>query len=502
MLTALKPVDEAGQPVNRECIYEQCRFFNHEARDCNLMLASRAMLQVAADTLTRPAAPPPSPGGDLDRRLTEIGRDLLHSDLEVQGVVREAGQAALDRLTSLETRLAPLDRLASLEDRLGALDRLSALDRLPSAERLAALEDGLAPLRRLEGLEDRLAPLQHLEALDQRFAALEARLAAMEERLVARPDASSPEPALLGQIDALQQSMQQSLTALRASLEAHARSVTSRLDDHSRALGENGASAVQVETRLGSLNELNQKIAERVLEEVSLVSASAKKLDQSLQAVVKGFERTTQDNLHLTQLLTLIKGETERTYAALRSINEGNRTVLQAIETQLQRDQADLKRRRQEEAQTCNNRGVVAYYRGALQAAEEAFRQALKLQPEFAEAANNLGLVLSKTGRGKEATEAFQEALTIDPKMGEVYNNLGFLYHTTSQFERAAEMFGQAVQNAADSSVAYTNLGNCFYKMKQPDKAVEAWRRALELDPMNENARRGLRAFEQDPGRN
>ena len=51
-------------------------------------------------------------------------------------------------------------------------------------------------------------------------------------------------------------------------------------------------------------------------------------------------------------------------------------------------------------------------------------------------------------------------------------------------------------------TVAYTNLGNCLYKMKQPEKAVEAWRRALELDPMNENARRGLRMFQQDPANN
>jgi len=30
------------------------------------------------------------------------------------------------------------------------------------------------------------------------------------------------------------------------------------------------------------------------------------------------------------------------------------------------------------------------------------------------------------------------------------------------------------------------------------DKAVEAWTRALDLDPMNENARRGLRMFQQE----
>ncbi len=51
-------------------------------------------------------------------------------------------------------------------------------------------------------------------------------------------------------------------------------------------------------------------------------------------------------------------------------------------------------------------------------------------------------------------------------------------------------------------NIIRANIGNTFYKMKQPEKAVEAWRRALELDPMNENARRGLRMFQQDPSHN
>ena len=43
MLSALKPTDDNGNPVDRECIYENCRFFNIEVRDCTLMMASRAM---------------------------------------------------------------------------------------------------------------------------------------------------------------------------------------------------------------------------------------------------------------------------------------------------------------------------------------------------------------------------------------------------------------------------------------------------------------------------
>src|SRR5260221_5700145 len=119
MLTALKPTDDAGAPVNRECIYEQCRFFHLEKRDCSLMMASRAMLQMADDT-TRAGAAGVAPPPDFERRLTDMGKDLLQSALEVQGVVREAAQANLERTASVETRLERLEsalgqRLAGLE---------------------------------------------------------------------------------------------------------------------------------------------------------------------------------------------------------------------------------------------------------------------------------------------------------------------------------------------------------------------------------------------------
>ncbi|HMC82672.1 MAG TPA: tetratricopeptide repeat protein, partial [Candidatus Polarisedimenticolia bacterium] len=96
------------------------------------------------------------------------------------------------------------------------------------------------------------------------------------------------------------------------------------------------------------------------------------------------------------------------------------------------------------------------------------------------------------------AVAAFEKAIELDPKMGEVYNNLGFLYHTTLKYDRALEMFNQAIQTSSDSAVAYINLGNTYYKMSRHEQAVAAWKRALELDPLNENARRCLRMYQQE----
>jgi len=462
MLSALKPTDDNGAPVNRECIYEECRFFNVAHRDCNLMMASRAMLESAQAGAARPATSsdaPPAALLDMERRLTDLGRGLLQSSLEVQGVVREAGQVTLGHLREVSDALTR--RLEGIET------RVSSFPQDADSRHAAALRE----------IEARIAGgLQELNGM----------LASVLERLP-------------GQVTAAVSAAQ---GGAGAGVEQAIARLQARVDELGRGVAATAAATSQILEQIGSVGDLQQKIADRLLEEMSLVSAGSGKIDQAVTAINKKIDRVGEDGMQSSQLLTLVKGQSEKTHAALRGLHEGNRAVIQAVETQLKRDQADVARRQREEAMECNNRGVALYYRGALEAALEAFRRAIEILPDYAEAHNNLGLVLSKMGKDQEAVGAFQEALRLDPAMGEVYNNLGFLYHTTAQFDRAVEMFGQAIQNNGDSSVAYANLGNCLYKMKQPEKAVEAWRHALELDPMNENARRGLRLFQQEPGNN
>lgn len=471
MLSALPAVDAGGQPANRECIYEACRFFDTARSDCGLLIASRATQRLAEEAASRPPqAALPASSVDIEGPLGGLRGDLLQTAASIRDAVGESSRAAVDRVDALESKLADLDTV--LGERLGEIE----------ARWLAGVTE---KLQMISDLLDRNIERVTLAAGERVDAAVAALQVALVERL-----------------DALLVRMEQEFRTAAAQRLEESQAMTGRLEEQRRGLAQVHASASESSTRLGELTDLQARAAERILEETSLVAANAHRMEQALAAMDTKLDRSTDDALQLSQLVTLVKGETERTYAALRSISEGNRTVVQAIETQLQRDQAELQHRRHEEALHCNNRGVALYYRGALEAAHESLRKAVTLHPEYAEAYNNLGLVLSRLGKEKEATEAFKRALTIDPRLGEAYNNLGFLYHTSLQFEQAAQMFGQAIQNAADSSIAYTNLGNSFYKMDQPDKAVEAWRRALELDPMNENARRGLRMFQQDASAN
>lgn len=313
MLSALPPIDAAGQPVNRECLKEPCRFYDRKAKDCGLSIAARLTTRLADEAQSR-------------------------ADADLRAAVIQAGQAG--------------DRIAALESTVNGL----------------------------------------------------------------------------------------------------------------------GSALAGLESQMASIIEVQQKVADRLLEEMSLLLARTQKNDQAIAAVGQRLE----------------------------AAEAAQKTIVQSLETRLRKDEEALEAGRRDEAITCNNRGVALYYRGALEAARDTFRRAIDLAPGYAEALNNLGLAESRLGREAEAIEAFRQALVADPRMGEAYNNLGFLYHTSSQYDRAAQMFGLAIENAGDSSIAYTNLGNTFYAMQQAEKAVEAWKRAVDLDPMNESARRGLRMFQEE----
>ena len=54
-----------------------------------------------------------------------------------------------------------------------------------------------------------------------------------------------------------------------------------------------------------------------------------------------------------------------------------------------------------------------------------AFRDAIRLRPNFAEAHNNLGLLLTQTGETENAILAFREAIKYRPDYAEAHGNLG-----------------------------------------------------------------------------
>ena len=177
-------------------------------------------------------------------------------------------------------------------------------------------------------------------------------------------------------------------------------------------------------------------------------------------------------------------------------------------------------------AVAANMIGVLSLNLGDREAAVEAFRRALSLDPGFAEVEANLGTLLTEMGRPREAlphleralaarpgaggilsslanaqtalgarAEAvalYRRAIAADPAFPHAYSNLGALLTQLGQFDEAEGMCTQALSLKPDFAEAWVNYGHLLAAMQRIGEAEAAFRQAIAVDPGQNAARTGL----------
>jgi tetratricopeptide (TPR) repeat protein len=179
------------------------------------------------------------------------------------------------------------------------------------------------------------------------------------------------------------------------------------------------------------------------------------------------------------------------------------------------------------------DKGLELHRRGLLQAAEIAYRAALRMQPDHSGTLKHLGALLFMTGRFDEAARLFGRAVELAPQSGEAHNNfanallaLGRLDDAISEYEKALALdpelaaartnlatantnrglslassgrhgeaalrFEQASRLKPDLTTAHSGLGFSLYATNKPELALASFERALALEPGNAEALRGL----------
>ena len=101
---------------------------------------------------------------------------------------------------------------------------------------------------------------------------------------------------------------------------------------------------------------------------------------------------------------------------------------------------------------------LVEYQRGEYPAAEAAASLAVELDPAAVESWIYLGLARQKQEEIVEAQEAFRRAIELDPERPESHNNLGTVLVALGDHQGAAEAFRRAVELDPDFAAARTNL--------------------------------------------
>src|SRR5580765_4119099 len=139
----------------------------------------------------------------------------------------------------------------------------------------------------------------------------------------------------------------------------------------------------------------------------------------------------------------------------------------------------------------------------------EAFKQAVKLNPDLAEAHFQLGIAYSLlelqmqqagevTNDGKAKTnsqKAFEHAvvaykkwLEANPNDDAAQFNLGRTYAKLNKDEEAEKAFRQAVKLKPDDTEYQTELGAVLIKLAKYHEAIDPLKKAIELDDQNARA--------------
>jgi tetratricopeptide (TPR) repeat protein len=117
--------------------------------------------------------------------------------------------------------------------------------------------------------------------------------------------------------------------------------------------------------------------------------------------------------------------------------------------------------------------------------ARAAFDRALDLEDEDPEAAR----------------EAYREALALDPALGDAYVNLGRLAQEAGDAREAARLYHLALERSPEDPIVHFNLALALEDLKAPERALAHYQQALALDPDFADAHYNLAALCEQLGR-
>lgn len=117
--------------------------------------------------------------------------------------------------------------------------------------------------------------------------------------------------------------------------------------------------------------------------------------------------------------------------------------------------QLELAAERPDDAIVLNDLGNLLVLADRLEEAENAYRQALAVDPDFTSAHFNLAILLQQIGRAREAEEALEVLLALDPHHAWGHYQLGVVLHQRDQRAAALEHYARAL--AYDPTLSFAD---------------------------------------------
>jgi tetratricopeptide (TPR) repeat protein len=133
------------------------------------------------------------------------------------------------------------------------------------------------------------------------------------------------------------------------------------------------------------------------------------------------------------------------------------------------------------EGHTCL--GNVFLSTGRYEDAVQEFQRSLDLDHNSDETLSSLAAAYQKLRKASAAEDAYRKAVSLRPNYWRVYNTFGIFYSDQARYSDAAEMFKKTIQLAPLNYRGYSNLGATDIMVGQYQEAVDAFKQSIALRP-------------------
>jgi tetratricopeptide (TPR) repeat protein len=123
-----------------------------------------------------------------------------------------------------------------------------------------------------------------------------------------------------------------------------------------------------------------------------------------------------------------------------------------------------------------------------LDAAIEAYQNAIQIEPDFADALTNLGNGYYQKGDRERARDCYRKSLQVDPNHLAANFNMGNLLEEEGKLLAAIGYYKKTLMVDPLFADAHFNIGLTYEKLQMRDLAKPHWKKFIELDPRSEEA--------------
>jgi tetratricopeptide (TPR) repeat protein len=135
-------------------------------------------------------------------------------------------------------------------------------------------------------------------------------------------------------------------------------------------------------------------------------------------------------------------------------------------------------------AESYFNIGLANFYLKQYKDAADGYRQAIKLDPfNSADAYYALGLVYRDWNKPDEEIQAYKQAIRLRPDYSTAYERLGTRYMKSKRFLEAVDVYRQIVALKPGDAIAPNNMGEAYLELNKLSEAQESFRQAIRLKP-------------------